>query len=333
MAIYKRKATWWADYADADGRRVQCSLKTKSKEAAQELHDKLLADRWKVKELGCKQRRSWLEAVVRWGNEKTHKKSFKTDIEHFRLLDDYLGKLSLDEISLSHIDNFKTKRHQQGVTNSTINRSLALVRAVLRAAQKDWEWLDRIPPIKLLQEPKKRIRWLTSDEIARLLKELPPHLYAMAVFSLSTGLRASNVTYLRWDQIDLSRACAWIHEDESKSGHAIAVPLSQAAITIIREQMGKHLEYVFTYKGKPVTRPNNRAWRKAVKRSGLENFRWHDLRHCWATAHIQNGTPIHILKALGGWETQSMVERYAHLSSEHLHEFADNAPKKLRLVK
>lgn len=270
---------------------------------------------------------------MRWSNEKTGKKSLQTDIEHFRLLDTYLGKLHLDEITLETIDHFKLERHDQGVKNGTINRSLALVRAVLRAAQTDWEWLERVPSIKLLQDAGHRVRWLREEEIERLLKELPPHLKAMAQFSLCTGLRESNVTGLRWSQVDLKRACAWINSDESKSKRAIAVPLSQSAIAVIREQIGKNMVYVFTYKGKPVTRANNHGWRKALERAGIKDFRWHDLRHTWASLHIQNGTPKHILKELGGWESAIMVDRYAHLSADHLMEYADNVQRKLRVVK
>ena len=87
--------------------------------------------------------------------------------------------------------------------------------------------------------------------------------------------------------------------------------------------MGKHKERVFTYKGKPVDRACNHAWLKAVKRAGIENFRWHDLRHTWATWHVQNGTPLYVLQELGGWSSYEMVKRYAHFSVEHLAEFAN----------
>jgi hypothetical protein len=73
------------------------------------------------------------------------------------------------------------------------------------------------------------------------------------------------------------------------------------ACGIIKAQIGKRITHVFTYEGEPVTRANNHAWRKGLKRAGIVDFRWHDLRHTWASWHIQNGTPVHVLKALGGW--------------------------------
>jgi len=97
--------------------------------------------------------------------------------------------------------------------------------------------------------------------------------------------------------------------------------------------VGKHSTrvFTFTYKGKPVTRANNHAWRKALVRAGIEDFRWHDLRHTWASWHIQQGTPLHVLQELGGWSDHEMVRRYAHLSVEHLAEYADNLSE-IRLV-
>ena len=72
------------------------------------------------------------------------------------------------------------------------------------------------------------------------------------------------------------------------------------------------------YAGKPLGSANTLAWRKALKRAGIENFRWHDLRHTWASWHRQAGTPTHELQRLGGWRSSVMVERYAHLAPEHL---------------
>lgn len=78
------------------------------------------------------------------------------------------------------------------------------------------------------------------------------------------------------------------------------------------------MEFVFTYKGKPVKQCNIPAWRKALKRVGIEDFRWHDLRHTWASWHVQNGTSLQELQQLGGWSSFDIVLRYAHLSSNHL---------------
>jgi integrase len=103
---------------------------------------------------------------------------------------------------------------------------------------------------------------------------------------------------------------------------AIPVPFNEAALEVVTRQQGKHPVHVFTYEGNQVKQVSTRAWYKAVKRAGIEAFRFHDLRHTWASWHVQNGTPLHVLQELGGWETPSMVRRYAHLASDHLAAYA-----------
>ena len=120
----------------------------------------------------------------------------------------------------------------------------------------------------------------------------------MVRFGLSTRLRESNLTQLAWDQIDMDKQCAFIHTNQAKTGKAIPVPLNEDALEVIRAQVGKNEKFVFTYKGNPDTRANNKAWRKALKRTGIENFRWHDLRHCFAMLHAFNGTSLHVLQEL-----------------------------------
>lgn len=87
---------------------------------------------------------------------------------------------------------------------------------------------------------------------------------------------------------------------------------------------GKHPRWVFPKAGKPVYQTSTKAWFEALKRSGIEDFCWHDLRHTWASWHVQNGTPLHVLQELGGWSSLKMVQRYAHLSGEHLRAWVDH---------
>ncbi|HWU99246.1 MAG TPA: site-specific integrase, partial [Oxalicibacterium sp.] len=212
----------------------------------------------------------------------------------------------------------------EGVSNATVNRRLQVVSRILRKARDEWEWIDVVPKVPVLSEPLERVRFLTDVEAQCLLCELPKHLATMVDFTLQTGLRMSNVTGLRWDRIDLVRRRLWVVADEAKGRRGIHVPLNDRAVEILRQERMRHPTHVFTYLGKPVLRPNQRAWRLALKRAGIEDFHWHDLRHTWATWHVQNGTPLHVLQKLGGWRSIDMVLRYAHLSDEHLAGFAGN---------
>lgn len=161
--------------------------------------------------------------------------------------------------------------------------------------------MDRAPAVRLLKEPTRRIRFLTRDQAAKLPKELPAHLRDMATFASATGLRAANVTGLTWEQVDLERRQAWVHPDQAKAKRAIPLPLNEAAMDVVQRQTGKHFVKVFTFDGEPVKAVSTKAWKKALKRAGIEDFRWHDLRHTWASGHVQNATRLHVLQELGGW--------------------------------
>jgi integrase len=319
MSLYRRKdsPTWWVDISHK-GKRIQQSSGTSDKAKAQEYHDKLKSTLWEQERLGVKPSHFWQDAVVRYVNETTHKATHDIDKGHLRWLDTFLRDRILSEVNRDLLEKVIAAKLKTGVKPATVNRVLEVVRAILRKAVNEWEWIDRVPSFRFLREPTRRVRFLTRDEAERLLAALPSHLAAMTRFSLETGLRRANVTGLEWSQVDLVRRCAWIHPDQAKARKAIAVPLTAAAVVLIREQIGKHETHVFSFRGKRITQVNTTTWRKALKRVGIEDFRWHDLRHTWASWHVQSGTPLHALQELGGWETADMVRRYAHLTSEHL---------------
>ena len=89
-------------------------------------------------------------------------------------------------------------------------------------------------------------------------------------------------------------------------------------MAVLNEEKGKHPERVFTYKGRPLGQVNTRSWRNALNRAGIKNFRWHDLRHVWATWHVMAGTTMAELQELGAWKSELMVKRYAHFAPEQL---------------
>ena len=324
MSLRKRKRSsiWWIDLVAPDGRRIRQSTGTEQKALAQELHDKLKAELWRVSKLGERPSRTWNEAVVRWLNESGHKATLEMDKAHLRWVDPYLGGKTLDSIGRGLLDRVLEARRAEGVSNATVNRTLEIVRAILRKCVNEWDWLDKTPQVRMLKEPARRIRFLTREQAQQLLAELPVHLADMAAFSLATGLRRANVTGLEWSQVDLVKRLAWIHPDQAKARKAIAVPLNAEAVALIDKQIGKHATYVFSFKRKPVKQVSTKAWYQALKRAGITDFRWHDLRHTWASWHVQQGTPLHALQELGGWESAEMVRRYAHLSADHLAPYA-----------
>lgn len=207
-------------------------------------------------------------------------------------------------------------------SKSTANRYMSLLRAMLNKAAGEWEMISAAPQIKMFAIDKTEPRWISHAAFDRLANELPLHQRGPAIFGVNTGLRMRNVTGLTWDRVDLKRKHVWIPSSTSKNKKPIAVPLNQVALQVLKEQEGKHAEFVFTFDGEPIADLNTAAWVKAVKRAKVDPFRWHDLRHTWASWHVQAGTPLHIIQELGGWASLDMVQRYAHLAARHLADYA-----------
>jgi integrase len=313
---------WWIDFTTPSGERIRRSAGTSDKTQAQELHDKLKADAWRVCQLGEKPRRTWDEAALKWLMESRHKATHQEDMAKVKWLQGFLrGRPlgSIDRELVARIGEAKASEASQ----ATANRYLALIRAVLRKAAFEWEWIDRVPKVKLFREAKRRIRWITPEQVRTLLAELPVHQRDLVLFALSTGLRQANVLKLEWSQVDLSRSVAWIYGDQAKGRRDIHVSLNSTALNVLSRQVGKHPTRVFTYRGKPVGWANTRAWREALKRAGIVDFRWHDLRHTWASWLVQNGTPLYVVQEMGAWESEGMVRRYAHLAPAHLAKHAE----------
>ena len=163
-----------------------------------------------------------------------------------------------------------------------------------------------------------------------LLRELPEHQRDIVLFALVTGLRQANITNLEWSQVDLARRVAWIHPDQAKARLAIHVSLNSLACAVLERQQGKHATHVFTYRGRPVKWVNTLAWREALQRAGIaKGFRWHSLRHTWASWLAQSGAPMNVLQEMGGWESAAMVRRYARLSPA---QFAGEAESIVKLI-
>jgi integrase len=323
MPIYKPENTpfWYVDIIDPGGKRIRRSTGTAVEREAQEFHDRLKADLWRTAKLGEKQPRTFDEAALRWIREKGHKKSIDKDIEKIGRLRKFFDKLKLHEITADHCRK-AVDLAAPDVEDSTKNRYLALLRGMLNRADKEWLWIDKAPHISLYSEPEHRIRWITPTEAQRLIDNLPRHLVPIVRVALATGLRKLNVYLLRWDQIDMQRHVAWIHPDQAKAKRAIGVPLNRTAIEAIRSQLGKHREYVFTYRGKPLKGGGNEGFDEACRKAQIEDFCFHDLRHTWASWMIQAGTGLEELRVLGGWESIEMVMRYAHLAPDHLHKYS-----------
>lgn len=344
MALYIREpenGIFWMRFK-CQGRRVHESTGFADRARAQEAHDRRRLQILEETRLGRKPDRTWDEAAGEWLIQRAGKRSLDKDREILRWLHPYLGGQRLSRIDREMLETIRRAKIR-ATSPSTANRYMALVRAIFRAAWRDWEWTDGVPKIGMSRVTAGRTITLNPEQAAHLIAELPPHLAAMAAFTLETGLRRHNVTHLRWDQIDLERQLLWLSGDRMKGGKPLGIPLSALAARILRQQIGAHPEFVFVFQGKPVYQTSTRAFKMAVQRAGLPDIRWHDLRHVWASRLAQAGTPMLALQELGGWQSPAMVRRYAHFEVEHLRAYVErpdegegtqNVPRpKLRVVK
>lgn len=313
-----------------DGRRLRQSTQTSDKTEAQRLHDELKSTLWKRKHLGLV---PWKTAVVAYLEAKKHQPSYEQNLARLREVDPFLGHLNLQDITRGVIEDIKEELLRSKAT-ATVNRSLTLIRAILNYAV-DREWLEYIPRVKLCEVTKRRVEWLTPEEVDRLLPHLSTHVREFLLFALATGLRMRNITHLEWQDVDLFRRLLYIHPDQAKGGNPITIPLDDDAMSVLK---ARHKECdtgrVFLYRGKPYDSVRVHTLQRAAKKAGIEkHIHPHLLRHTFASWHIMSGTSLAELRELGGWAKLDSVMIYAHLSVAHLEEAAKNRSKIQRLVK
>jgi integrase len=317
--VYRRGDSryWWIATTLSNGQRIRESAGTEDRSEAETLLAKLKVEAFRAAKFGVRPDHSWQEAVVRYLSGKQHLRSFKDVQRICRRLDPYLGALRLREITGDVVWQITQGELKRGNEPATVNRYLATVRNLLRTARDEWQWIDIIPKIRLLSGENERDRWLTQKEADRLIAAAAPHLKALICFALATGCRAREITGLEWSRVDLKRKTAWL--DHTKNGTPRGVPLNKDAVEVLEAQRGTHPVFCFTYRGEPIAwELTNSAWQTAVRKAGIADFRFHDLRHTWASWHRQAGTSCDELKDLGGWKSRVMVDRYAKFATEHL---------------
>jgi len=314
MPLYRHPESpyWWVRFS-IGGVKTRRSSQTTERAAAEEFETHLRSQLWRQAKLGERPRYTWSEAVKRWAGEAQGRGRHR-DGERLKWFAQYLDDAALADITRETIEKLRTLRAGES-SPSTANRYTALLRMVLRKAHREWDWLDKAPVVPMYRLERMEPRFLTPAQFRRLRHELPAHLKDLAEFSVETGLRMRNATHLTWDQVDLRRRLLIIPAAQAKAGATLSVPLSQRAVALLKGQ--KRVEdqpRVFLWAKGPIEDANHEAFRAARVRAGVPWCRWHDLRHTWASWHVQRGTPLHVLQALGGWASLAMVQRYGHLN-------------------
>ena len=214
------------------------------------------------------------------------------------------------------------ERHR---TPATVNRYLAILSHAFTVAIKEWQWIDSNPLLKVTKpkEPRGIVRYLDGDERARLLDACRtsgnPDLALAVVLSLATGARQAEVMGLRWGQIDFTQRRITLHE--TKNGERRVLSLSGPALDMLKERAKVRridTDLVFPGRVHPETPVDLRTpWLTVLKRADVSAFRWHDLRHSFASELAMSGASLPEIAAAMGHKTLNMVKRYAHLSEDH----------------
>ena len=161
--------------------------------------------------------------------------------DHLRQLDPFLAELTLNKINMESLRPFMSHRKEvDGVSNATVNRALEIVRRILHLARDEWGWLDSFPRIRMLREPKCRVRFLARQEADALLEALPAHLRPVVSYGLATGCRMGEILNLEWNRVDFDRRVAWLDHGTTKNGEGRGVPLNNDAILALRAVEGNH---------------------------------------------------------------------------------------------
>lgn len=234
---------------------------------------------------------------------------------------DRLGAYKLTEITPDKIHSCLDTLEPK-YSAYTVNAYLSSLSRLLAVAVKNWNCLSLNSTIKVhrLPQPRGKTRFLSDEERAKLLAECKaskcPVLYTIVVLSLSTGCRKMEMLSLTWDDIDLSRRL--IHICESKNGKPRTLPVTGLALELLQAMQSTNRDaLVFPAPRGNKTHDIKMSWMCALKRAGIKNFRFHDLRHTTASYLAMGGTSLIDIAQILGHRDLSTTMRYAYLSQQH----------------
>ena len=328
MGLYKRDKVWWMRIFH-DGRQIRSSTETTDKKLAERIYAKVLTEITEKK---------WFDVLL--GDEKTFgdlMEKYLTEYSPFnkapstrsrekstvKLLLSYFGKRLLREIASRDIAQYKTDRRVAGASPKTVNNELVLMGHAFNLAMKEWEWVRDNPVSRVSKYRVNNIieRWLSEGEESRLLKTSPDWLQEIILFAAYTGLRQGEILNLKWPLVDLERRTLTILEQKNHGRDTL--PLNEVAMEVLEARnkiRSISCDHVFFNKVSKRHDSANliRAFRVARKKAKLEDFRFHDLRHTFATRMIQAGVDIYKVQRLLRHKSPQMTQRYAHHYPESL---------------
>ena len=332
MGLYKRGSVWWMRFT-YQGRQIFRSTETEDKKQAQRIFDKVKFEVAEGKWFEKKPEHSFKEVMDRYLAEHVgQKKSARAYGGYVKNLLSFFGEnILISEITPSMVNKFKVTRREK-VKPGTVNRDLSILKNCFNIAMKQWEWIDSNPVTKIPmeKEPPGRVRFLTDEEFQHLCDACPEWLKPIVLTARHTGMRKENILSLKWNQVDLFRRV--ISLECTKNDERLSVPLNDTLMELFKRLTKVRdikSQYVFSHpnaKKKDSKGTFNgrryyeikKSFRRALEKAGIEDFRFHDLRHCFASDLVQRGVDLYVVQALLGHKSEKMTKRYAHLAPENL---------------
>lgn len=215
------------------------------------------------------------------------------------------------------ISRYKVLRKDECAAPASINKELFMLSKAFNLTVKEWEWLKENPVSKVPKEKvyNERDRWLTKDEEKKVLENSPEWLRDIISFALNTGLRQDELLSLEWNRVNISRRTILVQK--TKNGKPKTIPLNEIALNVINRRLKvksiKNDFVFFSKNGKKIYGSNlRRAFYLVTKKSGIKDFRFHDLRHTFATRLAQAGIDLYKISKLIGHKDIKMTQRYSH---------------------
>ncbi len=329
MGLYKRHKVWWMRLR-YEGQLVRRSTGTTDKRVASAIYAKT---RVKILEgrffEALEERdRTFGELMERYLRERSSLKAPRShlrDESALKHLSTVFGAKSLAEVTPKRLAAYKAQRRVEGTAPATINKELQLVRHAFNVAIREWEWCRDNPMRNVSMERVQNQvdRWLTPAEEERLLAVTPEWLREIIIFGLNTGMRRGEILSLRWEDVDFLRGTLVVMK--SKNRERRTIPLNHTVFELLAAKQaasGQTGGLVFlSARETPIDESHlARAFSQARARARLEAFRFHDLRHTFATRMVQRGIDLYKVQRLLGHKTSVMTQRYAHHSPESLRE-------------
>jgi len=306
---------------DGSKKRIIKSLGKIPKALALKIRDKTMAEQaegryFKAKVLFRRAADGFLEY------SRSRKRSYKADTRTVAVLVEQFGDRTLDSLTPDAVENFLNVLRPKGpkgrpLAPGTLNRYIACLKSIVNRALAN-NLIDRNPirGVKLFKENNVRDRVLTRDEYQRLVEECSGHLAPMVILAYRTGMRRGEILGLRWDQLRLAYKVILLDPKDTKTNEAREVPLDNDLVEVLR-RVPRVLgcPNVFTRRGKAFG-DSKTAFKAACRRAGIQNFRFHDLRHCAVTNLRKAGVPQNVIMSISGHKTDAMLRRYDKVDRE-----------------